>query len=915
MFRQIGIGAAATLVAGVLAIGCSDDGGDTIIGGGVDRPGAFPASQVDENNVSSDARGFTPEGLFVLNGPGTGSGGNFGPTAYWNRSNGTAIMLYQAKDAGNNNPVRLFASYFDGSRFHAPVQIRGNGNGAVEDPNAEVEGVKVLWLETSGDPDADVAAKDGDAIILFTRTDLDLTGSVAGSNEDANRRLWLSYFNQSDALAPATGSVQGGFETAAVALDTDIIATGPDTDVQTFGFVSDSLYTAHEFTFGTDEVDSGEQTTYVNVFYGKDTNAAATPSPRFRFVALDLAAPTLPTAGGTDLAIGASAFDAGEGADIANPVIVYNNMMIWNSNGVGTTSGEDQIASVTLFQETSPGGVGSVTALNEALTTNFDQAQLPDAENVYGEDHGLDLFYIFYVGSGYTDGTNGSRAGNSDAMVMTIPLGSASASIERTEIDAFQNTVDTTVGADLAVPLRSGANGNVSDIQTRIARSGTYILALILGDNTDLSDADQAGPNTVNINDVLFARAVQTRLPATTPSTRTLANSLAPILTAPSLGTATTSAPTDAEADVTEVEFQRDLAHGQTMAQAEDGFSDRGCSFQGNHLRMNFIYQQLNDQNALATADENRLFVNGVTVVLGANDTTAPTAALVSTSEVVAETVDTGFGGLSPMFAVAVDAGDATTSGNPPVSTATAGRVIVYFVSNDNNKLDNTTAGSFAEPRLYAWENGTVTTVSTNPTTSTSDLFVVTDVLGIATVPVNENLSVLNHVGTTNHIWWVEEETRGGHDDLGTRSYNLTQTAGTTAVVLGDRFTPPTSDEPVFIDNRFGGVLLDLSNYTNQPAASEFTVVRSGTTVGVFFDENGRLWYQQTSTDAEGYYASPTGVIRPEIVDNESDRTLAQIWRVHSPNECDNLPRSLVYYDKRPEPNGGFRRGFVRVMR
>lgn len=888
MFRRAAFGAVAALTVGVLAVGCSEDG-DTVVGGGASsaRPSNFPGSQVDENNVAADARAFTPHGEEF----------EAGFWVFWNRANGHALVLFVTEATQATNSIRLMASHFDGNRLSAPVQIRGNGNGAVEDHSQPVNGVKVLWLNTSGT----LNGRNGDAYILFTRTDVDLNNVPTNtSNEDANRRLWLSYFDVSAANAAPSGTMVNGFETSARVLDTDILSTGADTDIGTFGFVSDSLHNSHTFTAATDITDSGDPTTTVQVFYGKDTTTGANATPRFRFVSLDLSATAnLPTAaGGTDLNIGAGAYDTGEGADITGNVVVHNNFMFWNSANVGTAAaGNDNVVTVTIFNKATPGGVGSTSTLNEALLNNAavpDNAFMPTANNVYGDDHGLNKVVVFYEGSGYSDGaTAGQRNQDRDVMIATFSLdNTTSPTVERAEIDNFTSVLGANVNGT------RGAVGT-STIQTRISRSGNVILALWTGDNSDQSTG---GPLS---HQRLYARAYQTQLAAaagaTAPANRTLANSLTAVLTPPALAATTTQN----QGNVTGVRFQEQLA---------DGTDDRGCAFQGNSDRMNFLYQQAGDQTAGGLGvDQIRLLVNGVVVTRNAAVTTAPTGALVSTNEAEVDRIDTTYIA-NYNTARAYDAGDATTTGsNPPVPSTSAGRVIVFFISQDNNRADDEAPTTeFTERRLYAWENGTTVTVSSNPTDANLDFFQVTNLLDGGTVPVNlDTAQAPNHVGETLHVFWTEEESATaigsgvGELDLGTRSYRLASTAATTAVALADRFTPPTSADASFIDGP-GALLLRGQNTRTAPPTGQplngsnayqgFEVLRQGTTVGVLFDQENRIYYQQTSSNASEYYKTGN-VFTPQLVDNESDRSVVD-FQVSSPNTCDNLRSTMIFFLK-----------------
>lgn len=914
MFRQIGWGAAAVLAAGVLAVGCSDSDSDAVQAALSLFPGNAPASPVDENFVSNDGFAFTNANSVVA---GIANTDDLTPRMYWNRANGSGILMWGAQNRNNFDSHMLMASYYDGQKFNTPVEIVGDDGAAVQDPTQRIQGFKVLWINTSQNQDQVARAKDGDAVILFTRNDIDLTQNVAASQEDDNIRLWFSYFNVSEASADASGGFKHGFLTPAITLDPDIQRTGSDdSDVGVFGFVSNALSGTHEFSDESDLVDSGEPTDYVYAAWFQETDSSGGASaPRMRFIELDLTDPALPTPSATDLVLGQGTFDANEGAS-GNNFIVHNNAMFWDSFGVSGGSGNDTVTTVTLFTEDAPGGVASAQTLNEAATANFDEASMPNPSDVYGPDHGLDKFYIFHLADGFGDGATG-RATDQDVMLVTISTDSATApTIERAEIDPHTAVIGGNVTA---------GSGQMDEILTAISRPGTHITVLMDGNHTN--------DNTIFGNDVVHVRGVQTQL-AGAAANRLLADALTAVVQAPALlGTGAQN-----QGDVFGTEFQQDLAQGWTAIQAREGQQrgvgpshERLCNFQGNTNRMNFIYQQSNNLAAATTADEIRLLVNGFTVDLDTDVTVPPTGAIVSGTEVVAETVDTFWTG--QVEAIAFDAGDDTVTGQPAAPTTTAGRVIVFFVSQDNNKLDEAVAGSFFESRLYAWEAGTVVTVSTNPTVASNDLYQVGQtqggqlpgLLGGIAVPTNDSANSTTSVGDTLHIYWTENLSGpgnggGGNDtfQLGSRSYNLADTAATTAVALADRFTPPTTDDPIFIDNPTGGGLLS-NNYANNNTivTSQVYFLRDGNTAGIVFDEDERIWYQQTSDDAEGYYEDQ-GVSAPEIVDHDAPLRIQRLWLVRPTPFCDNLSGAVVFWEKAVMQANNFggpdQRGQVRIF-
>lgn len=906
MFRRAAFSAVAALTVGVLAVGCNEDGDTIVSGGGVTRPGNFPGSQVDASNLAADARAMTPPDEDIVD----------GPEVFWNNANGHAIIMYVTQSSGGT-ARNLMAHWFDGLVVHPGVQLRILRGGAVEDPDVAPIGYKAMFLNPTGNANANAAARVGDAVILVTRADEAPVVPVGATvHEDSNVRFAGGYFDLSAASAPASGTVIGGFETALTVLDNDnqINGAANDPNVDTFGFVSNALRDTHQQDGGSEDIDSGDVTDYVYFFYGKNQQSGAGVDVinRFRFLTFDMTQATnaMPAAGGTDLTVGAGAYQTGQGADIAGPVLVHNNSLVWNSAAVGNTPAPgDAVVTVTVFnQTTTGGGVATTFALGETPVSGgtTDNTSMPAAENFYGPDHGLNAFYAFYEATGYSTGSPPTTAGDRNPdrdMLATMWPNVASPTPERLEIDAHQGTAVLT-GTD----QRTNAGGVVTNsIQTRIDRSGNYVAAIWLQRGTDLDTSGGVATRTTN---VLWARAIQTR---DGNEARTLANSVSTAgpLNAPSLGTGVVTTGALAQADVNNVRFQEDLAGGRTAAQG-NGFADRGCSFQGNNLRMNFIYQQLNDQNTAAPVlNQRRLSVNGMVVTLGATDTDRPSQALVSATEVTIETVNQNYAGVNPITARAYDAGDnSRTTATPPVATTSAGRPIVFFASNDNTKTDNTVNGAFPELRLYAWESNTVTTVSTNPSGTTSDLFQFTAFQGAVPVPVNgDTTNSPSHVGNRLHAYWQENSIDGTTRDLATRSYDLTRTQPATGTppALAERFVPATTAEPVFIDNRRS------SNLVSGVLGTNFSIVRGGSTVGVFFTEGRRLFYQQTSTDANGYYKS-NGLVTPELVDNESDNPVLTVG-ISSPNRCDNLSRTIAFFTKQVTTTGNnVARGQVRVL-
>lgn len=916
MFRRAAFSAVAALTVGVLAVGCNEDG-DTIVSGASSiRPDAFPGSQVDVSNVADDGRALTPAGEAFRSGE-----------MFWNSSNGEGILVFttQNQNNGAGDTFNLYAAWLVNGAFRAPVHIRGNdtdaADRALEDAGTAPNGFKVMFLNPTGVANANAAARVGDAIILFTRNDRDLTTSVASSEEDENRRLWAAYADRSEIDATAANGVIRGIQTNAQVIDTDnqftgVLPGGQDPSVSQFGFSSDSLEYTHQCTDQTNGVQSGQPTSYVHIWYGKQTGSATATAPAIRVVTFDItqtgnAFPA--SSAGTNLPFVGVTPQASTGADLAGaPVLVHNNVVIWSATNVNVTDNDDVVIA-SVLPTTATGGTATSVLLGSDLTANAnDQTLMPNARDLYGPDHGVNGILAFFLENNFSDGaTAGNRHPDTDAMAAFLTL-SGTPSREIREVDLFTNALGTGISA---------ARGSVASIQgTRINRSGDYVTILMLQDNNNTEGA------AILVNDVLVVNVVQVRKVGTT-STRTLANSVGTPVVAPSLGF---PAPTTGtvEGNVFAVQFQQDLAQGRAPANG-GGIANRGCSFQGNTNRMNFLYQQRDSQQAVPSSDDVRLFVNGIRVTPGTTDATAPTFALTSSTSVIVETLDVNYLAGVPTAdtgfnAIAIDAGDdSRTTATPPLPTDASGRPLIFFVSNET-KSDFVTAGnpagSFVELRLFASDNGAVgTVISTNPSTSTLDAFQVANATPRAiSVPVNEDTTNNpSWAGTTAHVFWTEASTAYEVSDLGTRSYALDKSEGTTTP-FAERFTPVLTAEPVFIDNPADRPLLGgpqpggVAAPTVALGYAGLTVVRNGSTVGVFFDEDQRLYYQQTSGSANDWYKIG-GVSDPQLVDNESDRPVLG-YSIASPPRCNNLSGTLAIFQKSTDTASAYPRNQVREL-
>ena len=290
MFRQMGIGAVATLTAGLLAVGCSDSssGGGFIAGGSGDTSlQNFNATPILTNNKDSDGAAFSPNNTnfqdmkVVFSNDVGSSDGTFG-------GDSSAMVIFQVTD--NNAAVapatsalqRVMASHYSGGDFTPPVELQAEDRD--ERTQTNIQAVVALQLATSAYGTAsstavnDTRANNGNWLILWDYTTLfqdprlsqNSTTNAVGAHRTIGATVFLTA-NRGTAVTTSTkvGGVSRtfryGFQETALEVPTvkNGAVTGhnvtsvqqpanmpPAADVTSFGLVSNGF--AAQASFGGD---------------------------------------------------------------------------------------------------------------------------------------------------------------------------------------------------------------------------------------------------------------------------------------------------------------------------------------------------------------------------------------------------------------------------------------------------------------------------------------------------------------------------------------------------------------------------------------------------------------------------------------------------------------------------------------
>ncbi len=121
MISHTGLGATAILAAGLLALGCSEDGKTILVGGtgDVNNSDDFGASSIASNNLAPDGGGLSPDGTDVV--------------VYraifdedLGSSDGASVAACQAVILFSTSDGRTFVTHYDGATITPPVELEAS---------------------------------------------------------------------------------------------------------------------------------------------------------------------------------------------------------------------------------------------------------------------------------------------------------------------------------------------------------------------------------------------------------------------------------------------------------------------------------------------------------------------------------------------------------------------------------------------------------------------------------------------------------------------------------------------------------------------------------------------------------------------------------------------------------------------
>ncbi|MHC4550084.1 MAG: hypothetical protein ACYTEZ_15030 [Planctomycetota bacterium] len=855
----------ALCACGVLLIpGCSE--GDTFITTAPGGPVAaittlFPGLDMSAvNRFADDKVAMTHSYSKIAN-------GQF--NVFWNCINGTALVIYV------DNFAHMWVHFWNGTTFTESTELLATGqdfnieNDDNSDPRADDDDpfivlFHVLWLNTA------VQNRAGDAIITWVAQE-----GNDGEETTGDDRLYGTYFDVS----------AGTFGTPRALNDNTA-----GSDVQNFGFVSDSLCYSHDF-FVEDRSDdehvnqpeadlSGEATSFVFIVWSQ------MQATNDRFYALEFDLTQVGNSLPVQTAQGSGEIPAAPGktlsaTDVNSDFVVHNEYMIWQA-------ATDDPAT-ELFLTRFDAGMAPDTILLSSNAGAGSETDIPVAADVYGADHGLASLYAFFTET--PAAIRSLHCAKSDVGVSPLAR-------ENQDIDAGANTV---VNFTRPAPNRQPLFGG-----TRINRTATWIFVIL---NQSTGTVDHA-----------FCNVVQTRLAGS--GARTLADSVATAAEPPNHDPVADMRLTNLFGQngggFPRISVQRELAYGTCRP---------GDGIQSNPNRINFTVREA---TGLLATDPDNLFHNGVIFTAGAAGA-PPTFAFAVTGAAPAGRIDI----------VRMDEDEAVTDGG-----TTDGAPVIYYLAQDTSQTPQL-AGVEIRPRaenirLFGYPAGGTGPQLVSTSTGTYGEFADVNRVRLHTTPRGGG------AGSTVHIFFTEPPTTGGEREttgdidangrsLRTRYFNKSAYVGAprgTAAQIDTAFAgahmPPLSAKPVTLDHGINQEdtqippPLPSTDDNEMGPRVAFATSDGGSTVGIYFrsrneelNEGGHFYYQQFSAGA--WFSEPQVVdvaVWPVGVWPGNDNGV-YVFPPRLSNSTNNYSRAMIFYAKPLHGNdnaiGKERRWFVQV--
>jgi hypothetical protein len=849
--KKLSIIGVAALVTTLSFTGCSDDGDTTNVTNvqGDVTVDAFPGGSIQANNLADDMRAFSENNTAV----------NAVITRF-NGTSGTAVVLFTTNDNNSGNTT-LWASYYNGSTLTRPTPLTAADVDYTQGVVNLFE-TSVVFINSSGNTTTNVANRNGDAIILYKRPDLDNDG--AGTADARQVALFTSYFDLSSLTFDGNGNGRrvDNQETGTVQ---DIAGE----DVSRIGLLSDSnkgrAFHTGDAAVIPPNVSALSTSFCIATWIQADlgTNDVGTPpdDSRMFFRTFNLQSstnpPSLLTQAEVPLPTGSLELQAAQVRNattiVSGGFVTVNSALIFQQNDNGAAL--DRTMSILRVVSANSNTASPFEAAANALTPGAAGLGVPDTEDATSEFH-MDTFH--------PNGLYGPNDVSNGRFTLFFIAGSNAIG---DMVDAFVAEVST----DTTVPFVPATDR--VQISANIGVEGL--------DFTDFNTNSANFPGLTGANKrkerlsqdkTYFAVAYREGAPIN-PGTGTPGNQNCDLMVA-TLGTGTGALSTRLSTalqvssganNVSGWQWQDEL-DGERIQTVKALGNQTDCPHQSNTAQMALVYEE-------STGTNDQVFVRTFANTGGnaAPSTVGSAVSLSGGNGVVFENgemtgVYNGTGNRRlPKSVFLVDNGT-TSSG--------AQRYVAFYVRDNDNTAGNTDNHLYAM-QINAGVAGTVVQIDSGD--SARDVMPT----GVRVQTVGSQASTTAFAGSLVNVIFSEQRINStSSTTLRARIFDKNLRNSNANIAFGNEFKPAVGTSPTRIDNDTAG------------SSTVLDVRYSGNTLAVYFTQNANLQYVENNGSTWGDV---------QLIDNRDEPPTPAFFIANGSStdaNCNNLSGTLTFFMK-----------------
>lgn len=731
----------------------------------------FPGADVVKSNLAVDGAALSPNHANIV-----------GLPRMFYSDSGKAIMLYTARSV--DDAYGFYASYFNGKKFKPAVEIKPVGltgkMGDLYEP-VDVDKCVVMFYAPGKDPDNRLGKYDGDAVILFSRYDVDDGGP---DDEPENERLWWCYFDSSKSGSEKNSYGFGTFTTPdaltnnfdfrpgyADVLDSDDSSGNPGSNpnndnVLTYGVVSDGTRGAAYFNTSGSYFDQHDFSEYLAaVWIQEDAYSTSRVDNKVYYRRLDMTAE--PPTWSTTTEIMPSWLDTGDGSEAKTELLTYNQSLwcvyVNRIYTININDDDECLAWTMLGSSTSGGPAGFANGVfieplevSPHFTYDNNDADCSFRQIAFGEDEGsIDHVMPFYYRrhGGYDMGLYAAH----------FQIRCATPFTRSTDQDQIDTASDSVAYSDWDY-----------DLQARVNTTGEFVTFAWRQDSASSGTDYELYANTYATRTLLWYEEYVKTSGLTVPAERDIDTALAT--------TTMVSEDVDSDTGVTSFAFQREA--GWRFDESKKGIEGGPTGL--DNKAMYLVYEQYHDDMGATDYARDDLYV--ARIYQGVSSFTSQTTLVDSLEEGAIEDPEDLY---NRVWALPDATGKLYNKKNDLAEYLADGLVIYYTIDTSDDGIINETDDEDVNYRLCAKRYaGTSNTLSTRVDLSTPLWDNMSDAQQLRVYPwsgirVFSAGSKYKPEGQYHMIFFLEERDSANHEE---DEDNFSKGSFLTSVPLGSTF-------------------------------------------------------------------------------------------------------------------------------